>query len=103
MELCDLAADRRGTDRVPEQALGEAAVQEVDVGPDPRLDPPARVDELERKVRSAAACPQPFLLRDRVHALDDPVVLELRDRRHAPSLGPETDATVRRLWPRSSR
>ena len=31
-------------------ALGEAAVQEVDVGPDPGFDPPTRVDELERQV-----------------------------------------------------
>ena len=76
-------------------ALGKAAVQEVDVGPDPRFDPSTRVDELQRKVRGAAPRPQPLLLRDRVDALDDPVVLELRDRRHAPSLGSETDATVR--------
>ena len=54
-------------------ALGEAAVQEVDVGPDPRFDPPARVDELERQVRGAAARPQPLLLGDRVHAFDDAV------------------------------
>ena len=61
-------------------ALGEAAVQELDVGPDPRLDPPARVDELQGEVRSAAPRPQSLLLRDRVDAFDDPVLLELRDR-----------------------
>ena len=33
-------------------ALVEAAVEQVDVAPDARLDPPARVDELEREVRA---------------------------------------------------
>ena len=84
-------------------ALVEAAVQEVDVAPDARLDAPARVDELQREIRRAGARAQPLLLRDRVHAFDDPVVLQLGDRRHDPSLGPKTDATVLALWPRSSR
>ena len=34
-------------------ALGEAAVEQLDVVPDARLDPPARVDELEREVGRA--------------------------------------------------
>src|SRR3954463_16271363 len=84
-------------------ALGEPAVQEVDVAPDTRLDPSAWIDELQGEIRSAAAGAKPLLLRDRVHALDDPVVLELGDRRHDPSLGAKTDATVLALWPRSSR
>ena len=37
------------------------AVQQLDVVPDPRLDPPARVDELQREVRRAALRPQPPL------------------------------------------
>jgi uncharacterized protein (DUF1015 family) len=86
-ETVDSAEDPDGV------TFGEAAVQEVDVGPDSGFDPPAGVDELECQVRSAAARPQALLLGDRVHALDDPVVLELRDRRHAPSLGSETDVS----------
>src|SRR5512132_2501897 len=77
-------------------ALVEAAIEQVDVAPDARLDPPARVDELEREVRSPSARAKPLLLRDRVDAFDDAILLELRDRRHVPSLGPETDGTVRR-------
>ena len=34
-------------------ALREAPVEQLDVVPDPRLDPAARVDELEHEVRSA--------------------------------------------------
>ena len=94
LELQAIAEAVDPTEHPDGVALGESAVQEVDVGPDPGLDPPTRVDELQGKVRSAAARPQALLLRNRVHALHNPVVLELRDRRHAPSLGPETDATV---------
>jgi len=72
-------------------ARGEAAVEQIDVAPDARLDTAARIDELEREIRGAGLGSQPLLLRDRVHALDDPVLLELRDRRHRSSLGPKTD------------
>ena len=81
-------------------ALVEPGVEQVDVAPDARLDPSAGVDELEGEVRSAPARAQPLLLRDRVDALDDAVLLELGDRRHVPSLGPKTDGTVRAKWPR---
>src|SRR5262245_15492494 len=60
--------------------LAEAAVEEVDVAPHARLDPSARIDELEREVRSTRAGPQTLLLRDRVDAFDDAVLLELGDR-----------------------
>ena len=63
-------------------ALGEARVEQLDVVPDPRLDAPARVDELEREVRRRRSCPQPPLARDRVDALDDAVLGELGDRGH---------------------
>ena len=63
-------------------ALGEAPLEQLDVVPHAGLDPPARVDELEREVGAPGARAQPLLLRDRVDALDDPVVLELRDRAH---------------------
>ena len=35
-------------------SFGEAAVEQLDVVPDPRLDPAARVDELERQIGCAA-------------------------------------------------
>jgi uncharacterized protein (DUF1015 family) len=63
-------------------ALREAAVEELDVAPDPCLDPPARVDELEREVRSTRPGRPPLLPRDAVDALDDAVGGELGDRRH---------------------
>jgi len=63
-------------------AFAETAVEELDVVPDAGRDPAARVDELEREVRRAVLRPQPLLLRDRVHALERPVLLQLRDRGH---------------------
>src|SRR5712691_10361796 len=62
--------------------LGEALVEQLDVVPDARLDPPARVDQLERKVRRPRARVQPAFARHRVDALDDPVLGQLRDRAH---------------------
>ena len=70
----------------PEDAHGiarlEAAVEEVDVVPDARRDPAARVDELEREVRTSVLGTQPLLPRDGVHAFDGAVLLELGDRGH---------------------
>jgi hypothetical protein len=42
-------------------AFGEAGVEQVDVVPDARLDPPARVDELECEVRGTVARAQALL------------------------------------------
>jgi len=80
-------------------AFAEAAVEQVYVAPDPRLDTAARIDELEREVRGARPCAKPLLLGDRVDALDDPVLLELGDRSHGSSLGRRTDGKVAALWP----
>ena len=44
----------------------EARVQQLHVVPDARLDPSARVDQLEREIRRAALRPPPLLARDRV-------------------------------------
>jgi hypothetical protein len=63
--------------------LGESGVEELDVAPDASLDASAGVDELEREVRRTGASAQALLLRDGVHTLDDPVVLELGNGRHA--------------------
>jgi uncharacterized protein (DUF1015 family) len=57
----------------------EASVEELDVVPDPRVDVPARVDELEHEVRRAALRSQPSLRLDGEHALDDAVGNEVGD------------------------
>ena len=67
-------------------SLGEAAVEQLDVVPDARVDAAARVDELEREVRGAVLRPPPLLAPDREHALDGPVLGELGDAGHARSL-----------------
>jgi hypothetical protein len=81
-------------------ALAKTAVEKLDVVPDACLDAPARVDQLQREIRSAASCPQLLLAGDRVDPLDDAVFGELGDSRHAGSLGPKSDARVKAPWPR---
>ena len=73
-------------------ALGEARIEQLDVVPDPRGDPPARIDELERQVGRAVARAQPLLPGHRVDAVHRSVLLELCDRRHASSLKPDDAA-----------
>jgi uncharacterized protein (DUF1015 family) len=63
-------------------ALAKASIEKLDVGPDARLDPSARVSELESEVRRAGARGAPLLPRDGEHAFDRPVLGELGDRRH---------------------
>ena len=70
-------------DRVP---FLEASVQELDVVPDPGLDPATGVDELERQIRRARAGSQPFLSGDCVDPLDHPILGERDDRGHVASL-----------------
>ena len=77
-ELLDASEHAHGV------AFAEAPVEQLDVVPDARGDAAARVDELEREVRRAVLRPQPLLLRDGVDAFDGAVLLELRDRGHAP-------------------
>jgi hypothetical protein len=74
--------------------LGEARVEQLHVVPDAALDPPARVDELEREVVCPALRAQPPLARDRVDALDDAVLGQLGDGAHGASLGPKTDGRL---------
>jgi hypothetical protein len=64
-------------------AFGEPAVEQVDVVPDPSLDPPARVDQLEREVRRATLRAEPTLAGDGIHTLDDAVLRQLGDRAHS--------------------
>ena len=70
--------------RVP---FGEAAVEQLDVVPDPAFDPPRRIDELEDEVRSALPRRAPLLAGDGVHALDGPVRSQLGDGAHGLSVG----------------
>jgi Protein of unknown function (DUF1015) len=79
-ELLDAPEDPHGI------ALGEARIEQLDVVPDTSVDPPTRVDELERKVGRPVLRPQPLLSRDRVDALHDPLFGELRNRTHTGSL-----------------
>jgi hypothetical protein len=63
-------------------AFREARVEQLDVVPDARVDPSARVDELQRQVRGAVLRPQPLLPSNRVDALHDTLFGELRNRAH---------------------
>ena len=68
-------------------AFCEAAIEELHVVPNPRLDPSGRIDELEGKVRRAVLRPTPFLTSDGVDALDCAILGELGDAGHVSSLG----------------
>ncbi len=60
----------------------EATVEHLDVVPDARGNPAARVDELEREIGRAVPRPQPLLARDGVDALNGAVFLEFCDCGH---------------------
>ncbi len=60
----------------------EPSLEEVDVVPDPRADPAARIHELECEIRRSVPRPQPLLARDRVNPLNGAVFLEFRDGGH---------------------
>src|SRR6266540_222926 len=76
-------------------ALAETPLEQLDVRPDARLDPAARIDELERQIRCPSPRPSALLARDRVDALDDPVLGEGGDGAHDAILGPKADAIAR--------
>ena len=82
------------TENVHGVSLAEASVEQIDVVPDPRLDASARVCKLEREVRGSGAGAPTLLLRHREHTLDGPVLGEVRDRGHGPSLFLETVGTL---------
>ena len=67
-------------------SLLEAPVEQVDVVPDPSLDSPARIRQLESEVRGTPTGASSLLLRNREHALDRPILGKLGDRGHVPSL-----------------
>ncbi len=99
LELEPVAEPLHPPEHVHRVALREPRVEQVDVRPDARLDPAARVDELEREVRSAPARAQPLLAGDGVDALDDPVRSQLGDRAHGASLGGGAAARLGAEWP----
>src|SRR4029453_11611052 len=73
--------------------LAEALVEELDVVPDPRLDLPGRIDELQREIRAAGTGAKPLFAGHRIQACDNPVLGQLRDR-HPVILGPRTDGKL---------
>ena len=86
--VSELLDAREDTHRV---AFREAPVEQLDVVPHACFDATGRIDELERQIRRAGLRAELPLHADGVHALDDPVLLELRDG-HGPSLPPRPDA-----------
>ena len=78
-------------------SLLEATVEEIDVVPDPSLDPPTRICQLEREVCGTSAGASSLLLRDREDALDRPILGKLGDRGHVPSLWREGVGTLARM------
>jgi Protein of unknown function (DUF1015) len=93
LELQAVAETLDAAEHVNGIPLPEALVEEVDVAPNPSIDASARIDELERKIRTAAARAKALLADDRIRALDDPVLCELRDR-HGAILGPASAASL---------
>jgi hypothetical protein len=79
----------------------EALVEEVDIAPDPGVDSPARVDELESQIRAAAAGAQALLAGNREGPFDHPVLCQVRDR-HGPILGPGSAASLGRYGAREA-
>jgi hypothetical protein len=74
-------------------AFTEALVEEVDVAPDPCVDPAARIDELQGQIRASVAGAKALLAGDRVRAFDDSVLRQLSDR-HDAILGPSSAASL---------
>lgn len=84
LEASAIALD--ATEHAHGVALGEARLQEVDVGPHAGLDASARIRELEREVGRSRTRAAAFLAHDRVDTLDGAILLELGDRGHGSSL-----------------
>ena len=74
-------------------ALAETLVEKVDVAPHARVDATARIDELERQIRTPAPGAQTLLAGDCKSAFDDPVLGKLRNR-HGAILGPASAASL---------
>jgi uncharacterized protein (DUF1015 family) len=74
--------------------LGEATVEQLDVVPDPPLDPAGRIDQLEGEVGRAFPRRPALLARNGIDTLHRAVGSELGDGAHAVSLGREPVGTL---------
>jgi hypothetical protein len=93
LELEAVAKALHPSEHVHRIPFTEALVEQVDVAPDPCIDPTAWVDELECQVRASAAGAKALFAGDRVRAFDDPVLGKLGDR-HGAILGPPSAASL---------
>jgi hypothetical protein len=93
LELEAVAEALHPPEDVHRVAFAETLVQQVDVAPDPCVDPAARIDELERQIGASAAGAKALLAGNRVRAFDDSVLCQLRDR-HDAILGPSSAASL---------
>jgi uncharacterized protein (DUF1015 family) len=84
LELAPEALDP--TEHVHGVAFAEPLVEEIDVVPHSCFHAPARVGQLEGEIGGPCASAPPLLLRHCEHAFDGPVLGELGDRGHVPSL-----------------
>lgn len=95
LQLQAIAESLDTTQHPDRVTLLETAVEDLHVAPDACLDAPAGIHELEGEVRGTGSRSKALLPRDGEDALDDPILLELRDRHaHAGSLGRRRDATL---------
>ena len=83
LQLQPSAEPLHATEHAHRVTLPKTLVEQLDVVPHTRLDPAARVHQLEREVRGTVARPAPLFLGHREHALDGPVLGELGDAGHA--------------------
>ena len=93
LELETVSETLHAPQHVDRVTFAEALVEQVDVAPDARVDPAARIDELERQIGAAVAGAKALLAGDSVRPLDDSVLCELRDR-HDAILGPPSAASL---------
>src|SRR3954470_10155441 len=94
LELKPVAKPFHPPEHAHRVSLSEALVEKIDVVPDARVDPSARVHELEREVRTSTARSQALLACDGEQAVDHAILGELGD--HEAILGPRTDGNVPR-------
>src|SRR4029453_8819593 len=94
LELQAVAEPLHPAEHADGVSFAEALVEKVDVVPDAGIDPPARIDELEREIRVSSACSQALLAGDGEEAINHAILGELGD--HAAILGPGTDGNLAR-------
>jgi hypothetical protein len=93
LELQTITEALHATEHAHGIALAETLVEKVDVAPHTRVDPTARIHELERQIGTPAAGAQTLFAGDCKCAFDDPVLGKLRNR-HGSILGPASAASL---------